>query len=223
VTVHGTLRVEASVADAYADLVAAAFAKRPRGQFVLGCSGSGSGKAAIQALVAHGGVDWSKVVVVFADERCVAPDSPDANESTVREALGPLVAELAGFHPMRCSDGADAYNALLTSLGHIDVLQLGMGPDGHTASLFPGATGDGAPAGRFVITNSDPSGRNVYERLSLTYAGIALADLVLVTVIGAEKRAALESVISSDELPAARLSAKEIIFLVDPAALPADD
>jgi 6-phosphogluconolactonase len=221
--INGDVRIEKSVAEAYAELVADAFAKRLRDEFVLGCSGSGSGKAAIQALVAHGGVDWSKVIVVFADERCVAPDSPDANEFTVREALGPLVDELAGFHPMHCSDGADAYDALLASLGRIDVLQLGMGPDGHTASLFPGATGDDAPAGRLVITNSDPSGNNVHERLSLTYAGIALADLVIVTVIGAEKRGALASVKASDELPAGRLSAKQLVFLVDPAALPAND
>ena len=93
-------------------------------------------------------VDWSRVVVWWGDERFAAPDSPDRNAAKAQaDFLDSVGADPAKVHPMPStadvSDveaGADAYSDTLRSLGSgaFDVLMLGVGPDGHIASLFPG-------------------------------------------------------------------------------------
>ena len=95
---------------------------------------------------------------------------------------------------MFCDEGADPYQLRLGELGQLDVIHLGLGADGHTASLFPGSPGLEADPGRLVVMNEDPSGRNPHPRMTLTFAGIARARLVLVTVSGEEKREALARV-----------------------------
>ena len=207
------------VADAFAAIVGAAVGSATPGTPVrLCCSGGTTGRACAEALV-RADVDLSGAELFFADERCVTPDSPDANERTWRDALGERVAALAGFHPMRCADGADAYEALLRAGGPLDVLQLGVGPDGHTASLFAGSPALVVPPGRLVAPNEDPSGRNAHARLTLTYEAIAAARLVVVTVSGADKHAVLARLAAGEDLPAARLAPGETVWLVDaPAA-----
>src|SRR5690606_26420625 len=121
--------------------------------------------------------------------------------------------------PMRCEEGPDPYQLRLGELGRIDVLRLGMGPDGHTASLFHGSPALEADPGRLVVMNEDPSGRNPFPRMTLTFAGIARARLVLVTVAGEHKRDALARVAAGDpELPASHIRADRVLWLVDPAA-----
>jgi 6-phosphogluconolactonase len=120
---------------------------------------------------------------------------------------------------MRCEQGPDPYQLRLGELGRIDLIHLGMGPDGHTASLFPGSPALDADPGRLVVMNSDPSGRNPYERMTLTFPGITRARLALVTVAGEEKREALARVAADDpELPASRIRADRVLWVVDPAA-----
>ena len=87
-------------------------------------------------------------------------------------------------YPMFCEEGPDPYQLRLGELGRLDVIHLGLGADGHTASLFPGSPGLDADPGRLVVMNEDPSGRNPHPRMTLTFAGIARARLVLVTVVG---------------------------------------
>ncbi|MEZ5178445.1 MAG: 6-phosphogluconolactonase [Acidimicrobiales bacterium] len=106
----------------------------------------------------------------------------------------------------------------LGDLGRIDLVHLGMGADGHTASLFPNSEALDADPGRLVAMNDDPSGVNPYRRMTLTFAGIARARLVVVTVSGAEKAEALAAVAAGEDLPAARIDADAVVWLVDPAA-----
>jgi 6-phosphogluconolactonase len=121
-------------------------------------------------------------------------------------------------YPMRCDEGPDPYQLRLGELGRIDVVHLGLGEDGHTASLFPGSTALDADPGRLVVMNTDPTGNNPHPRMTLTFGGIARARLVLVTVSGAGKRDAMARVAAGDDLPAARIEADDILWLVDPEA-----
>ena len=119
---------------------------------------------------------------------------------------------------MRCEDGADAYQLMLSSLGALDVVHLGLGPDGHTASLFPESPGLDADPGRLVVRNRDPLGNNPLPRMTLTFAGIARAKLVVVTVAGEEKRDAFTAIRGGADLPGGRIGGEQVVWLVDHAA-----
>jgi 6-phosphogluconolactonase len=129
------------------------------------------------------------------------------------------VGAVNGNYPMRCEEGPDPYQLRLGELGRIDLIHLGMGPDGHTASLFPGSPALDADPGRLVTTNEDPTGANPHPRMTLTYAGIARARLALMTVAGEAKRDALARVAAGDPaMPATRVRADRVLWIVDPAA-----
>jgi 6-phosphogluconolactonase len=137
----------------------------------------------------------------------------------VREALLERVGAVNANYPMRCDQGPDPYQLRLGELGRPDLVHLGMGPDGHTASLFPGSRGLDADPGRLVVMNDDPNGQNQYPRMTLTFAGIARARLVLVTVAGEDKREVLARVAAGDAaLPASHVRGDHVLWIVDPAA-----
>ena len=122
-------------------------------------------------------------------------------------------------YPMRCEE-VDAYQLRLGELGRFDLIHLGLGPDGHTASLFPNSPGPRrrSRAG-LVALNEDPSGRNPHQRMTLTFAGIARARLALVTVAGEAKAEALAAVVARRATcPARTIDAERVIWLADPAA-----
>ncbi len=216
---NGELRVVGDVGAAFASLAAGELrspdASRP---YRLGCSGGSSGTACFARLAQEPGIPWGAVECFFADERCVGAASPDSNAASIAAALGGVLDLLADYHPMSCAEGPAAYGALLADAGGFDLLQLGLGPDGHTASLFPGADGRDAPPGALVIVNADPSGRNAFQRLSVTFAAIALARLKVVTVMGADKADALRRIVAGEDLPGARIGGGRVVWLVDEAA-----
>ncbi len=151
----------------------------------------------------------------MGDERCVAADDPDANQRLVREALIEPVGGVGSFHPMSCDEGPEAYERLVAEVGAFDVVHLGLGPDGHTASLFSGSAALDAPRGRLVVRSADPDERNPHQRMSLTLEALARALLVLFTVSGEAKHEAFAPLSAGADLPAARVRARQVLWLVD--------
>lgn len=217
---QGELVVVDDVPGEFAERVIEAFHRRPTDSFSLALSGGQTARRCYERLADDAGsqIDWWKVDIYWGDERCVPLDDADSNYRLGREALLERLGAVNANYPMRCDEGADPYQLRLGELGRLDVVHLGLGPDGHTASLFPGSPALDADPGRLVVMNHDPLGNNKHPRMTLTFAGIARARLVLVTVAGEEKCDALARVAAGEDLPGARIQAQEVIWIVDPAA-----
>jgi len=218
--VFGEIEFVDDVPRRFAEKVIDAFIDRPDATFSLAVSGGGTARRCYERLAADGAeaIDWWAVDLFWGDERCVDPESSDSNERLVREALLERVGAANEVHPMRCDEGPEPYQLKISTLPAIDVVHLGMGPDGHTASLFPGSPALDADAGRLVVMNEDPSGRNPHRRMTFTFSAIARARLVLITVEGDAKREAFARVQAGEDLPVARVRAPKVVWLVDPAA-----
>lgn len=211
---HGELRVVDDVAAAFADLL------RDLTPTSLALSGGTTARRCYDELGARGG-DWSATTFLLGDERWVPVDHPDSNEGQARRAWLERVP-IGNVLSLR-GDGADrweqaaAYERALAGLRAWEACHLGMGTDGHVASLFPGGPETEADD-RLVVPADAPAHR--WPRLTLTLPAISRFDVVVLTVTGAEKAAALRRARSGDPaLPAARVRARQrLVWLVDPAA-----
>jgi len=205
-----------------------------RGGFRVALSGGSTPKRVYPLLVAEprvGAVDWSRVDFFWGDERAVPPDHPESNFGVAYQML---VAALPNVRPDAIhrmpaevpdlDAAALAYEAELRLAFEVrgddppafDLIWLGMGPDGHTASLFPGSAALDV-TDRWVVANWAPAPQA--WRMTLTFPVLDVAREVLFVVTGADKADALERVRAGDrELPAARLRAANIEWLVDAAA-----
>lgn len=218
---HGSIHVTDDVPGEFAEIVIEAFHARPNDIFSIALSGGDTARRCYERLAEEGAnqIDWWKVDVYWGDERCVPLDDPDSNYRLAREALLDRVGAANATFPMDCTTGAARYQTMLESLDRFDLVHLGLGPDGHTASLFPGSQALDTPPGCLVTTNTDTTGNNPHDRMTLTYEGIARSRLVLFTVSGESKHAALNGVANSDpSLPATHVDAERIVWLADPSA-----
>jgi 6-phosphogluconolactonase len=221
--VHGELLVVDDLPGAFASTVIRAYQERPDDLFSLALGGGSTATPCYERLAAESmaTIDWLSVNVYWGDERCVPPDDPDSNQLLGRRSLLERVGAANAVYPMNCAEGPDAYALRLGEVGKLDVIHLGMGPDGHTASLFPGSPALDADPGQLVALNEDPSGRNPHPRMTLTFSGIARARLVVFTIAGESKREMLQQVVDGADLPAGRVTADRVLWLVDQAAAPA--
>ena len=219
---NGELLVVDDVPGEFAERVIEAFHARPGEDFSIALSGGDTARSCYERLATVGGeqIDWWQVDVYWGDERCVPPESPESNERLGREALLERVGAAHAVYPMRCDEGPEPYQLRVGELGQFDIVHLGLGPDGHTASLFPDSSGLDADPGLLVCANSDPSGRNLHDRMTLTFSGIARARLALFTVTGEEKQAAMQMVYDGVDVPASRVVAERVVWLVDRDAAP---
>ncbi len=219
---NGELVVTDDLPGAFASEVISAFANRPGEEFDIALSGGPTARACYERLALEGAqeIDWLVVNFYWSDERCVPPDDPDSNELLVRQALLENVGAANAVYPMRCDEGLDAYQLRIGDIGQLDLVHLGMGADGHTASLFPGSAALDADPGQLVTFSEDPNGANNHPRMTLTYSAIARARLVIFTVAGEAKRPAMEALVAGDDIPAARVKAGRILWLVDTDAAP---
>src|SRR5688500_8971032 len=217
----GEIVIVDDVAAEFAERVIESFHARPNDGYSIALSGGATARRCYERLAedADTQIDWWKVDVYWGDERCVAPDDENSNYRLAREALLDRVGAANATYPMRCEEGPDPYQLRIGELGRFDLIHLGLGPDGHTASIFPASPALQADPGRLVVMNEDPSGQNELPRLTITFAGIARARLVLVTVSGEEKRDALARVRRDDvACPGTHIRADRVVWLVDPAA-----
>ena len=219
---NGRLEVTDDVPGRFAEVVVEAFRNRPEDLFSFALSGGDTARACYERLAADAAekIDWWKVDFYWGDERCVPPDHADSNEWMARQALLERVGAANSVRPMRCEEGPDAYQLLVGRLGQFDLVHLGLGPDGHTASLFPDSEALGADAGQLVAMNVDPHGRNPHPRMTLTLEGISRSRLVVFSVVGPQKADAMRAVYEGAQLPGGMVSAERVLWLVDPAASP---
>lgn len=157
-------------------------------------------------------LDWTKVHLWWGDERWVPADHADRNDRAAREALGSQIWERAQRHPMPAADAGTDLSAAAVAyrdeLGAVtfDVCLLGMGPDGHVASLFPEHPSLQTP-GRVIPVSDSP--KPPPERLSLTMPVINRAEQVWLLVSGAEKAVAVADALGADStLPAAQVEGR---------------
>jgi 6-phosphogluconolactonase len=218
--VLGELVVVDDVPGEFAERLIECYHARPNDRFSIALSGGGTARRCYERLAVDGDtqIDWWKVDVYWGDERCVPLEDADSNYRLAREALLDRVGAANATYPMRCDEGADPYQLRLGELGRLDVVHLGLGPDSHTASLFPRSAALEADPGRLVVMNEDPLGNNPHRRMTLTFHAIARSRLVLVTVEGEDKREALARVAAGEDVPAARIRGERVVWLVDPAA-----
>jgi 6-phosphogluconolactonase len=162
-----------------------------RGEFHIVLAGGGTPRTVYEAL-ARERHDWPRWQVWFGDERCLPPEHPERNSAMARAALLDRVP-VAAVHAIPAELGARAaaraYAVDLAGVPAFDLVLLGLGEDGHTASLFPGyyAGPEEADAVAVFAAPKPPP-----ERVSLSARRLSRARRVLFLVSGAGKRAALE-------------------------------
>jgi 6-phosphogluconolactonase len=211
-------------AERIADLLQSAVADR--GVAHLALSGGSTPGPMLERLAAQA-IRWTTVNVFQVDERVGPAGSPERNLGLLQQRLVDRVdGNPPRVHPMPVEQedleaAADDYARLLSKLaGHppvLDVVQLGLGADGHTASLFPG-DGAAAVAGRDVATTGPHRGS---RRMTLTLQCLDRARAVIWLVSGSEKRAALGRLLSRDTtLPASWITSPVQTLVVDPACDP---
>jgi 6-phosphogluconolactonase len=188
----------------------------------LGVAG-GSTPIATHGLLCDRDIDWSHVTAWIPDERWVPPDHEDANQRMVRETLTDavnlelLAPDTRSGNPAEVARRyGDLIIPILTAPGRRSIIMLGMGTDGHTASLFPGTTALGVTVPSYVA-NFIPKLDS--WRLTATLDLIAMADVVIFLVSGAAKAAMVASVAAGADVPAAAVTARDrVLWLLDEAA-----
>jgi len=198
-----TFSPTAAAADAAAFAIGRQLAEglRTRGRASLVATGGRSPGPVFDRLRAQPGIDWSRVVVTLSDERCVAPDDPASNAKAVRERL--LVGEAAKAHFLPLWPAPDP--AALRALAPFDAVMLGMGEDGHIASLIPGdpglATAMDPTNEEMIVSVPEGLGAPPLPRVSLTFAALSQARAIFLLIAGEAKREVVERAAAGADLP----------------------
>jgi 6-phosphogluconolactonase len=193
-----------------------------RGRFVLAVSGGHTPWAMLRALSGDD-LPWANVYVTQVDERVAPAGDPDRNLTHIRESLrAPLRPEQILAMPVEAPDLQAAVARYAASLQEIagsppvlDLVHLGLGPDGHTASLVPGDR-------VLEVTDADVALTGIYQgrrRMTLTYPMINRARRILWLVTGGEKVEMLGRLRKGDpSIPAGRIRQDQAVVFADQAA-----
>ena len=220
VQVHDDARaMGVAVARRIASLAKQAIAAR--GVFRLALAGGETPRRCYEAL-ARMDIDWRHVQIYFGDERCLPPRDLNRNDAMVRDALFEHIAiPEENIHrimaELGAADAASRYMLVLDGIW-LDLVLLGMGEDGHTASLFPGNPASASEAAVVAVYGAP---KPPAERVSLGFMTLNAARAKLFMAAGEGKRSALERILRGEMLPAAKITDAE--WHVDRAALPEGD
>ncbi|HEU4616976.1 MAG TPA: 6-phosphogluconolactonase [Gammaproteobacteria bacterium] len=198
--------VLAALAGEIAAQARAALAARSRYLVVLA---GGETPRALYALLRDLETDWSRWEIYFGDERCLPAGHAERNDVMATETwLGHVPIPPEHIHVIPAELGADAaaerYAAVLASVGRFDTTLLGIGEDGHTASLFPGQPA-GAEVGSPDVLAVHGAPKPPSERVSLSARRLAAAAHVEMLALGAAKRDALRRLRAGEPIPAAQI------------------
>lgn len=195
-----------------------------RGEFHIVLSGGNTPRAVHERLVSLK-TDWSAWHIYFGDERCLPPHHPERNSCMAHDAWLDCVAiPPMQVHMIPAELGAvraaQEYAKVLREVGEFDLVMLGLGEDGHTASLFPGhdwGTADDSPDVLAVHDAPKPPP----ERVSLSAARLSRAHRVMFLVTGEAKREAVARWQAGENLPASAIAPEGgVEALVEAAANP---
>jgi 6-phosphogluconolactonase len=201
-----------------AELIAAAGreAGEERGSFSLAVSG-GRTPWQMVARLADAPLPWERTDFFQADERIAAPGSEDRNLTHLVQMLP--IDRQAVLRPMPVTNrdlGAAARDYEAELPDRLDLVHLGLGPDGHTASLVPGDPVLDVADRLVAVTETAYQG---HRRMTLTYPALAAARAILWLVTGADKRAALSRLLAGDRsIPAGRVENEQMTVIADQAA-----
>jgi 6-phosphogluconolactonase len=220
------LQVSDDPAGACAELIAASVGAGE--QLVL--AGGGTPRAAYEAAAARGG-DWSGATIWFGDERCVPADDERSNFGMVKASLldrlsgpGPTVHRMRG--ELGPEEAASSYERELEEAGRpeFDLVLLGLGPDGHTASLFARQRTLSVRE-RLVVGVPEAGHEPFVPRVTMTFTGLGLGRRIVVLVSGQSKAGAVAAAFGPDAKPDPRVPASmlapfvsDVTVLLDPAA-----
>lgn len=220
--------VAKNVAADLIDLLGKLLAEKPEVHIAL--TGGTVGIASLAAVAENENrkmIDFTRVHIWWGDERFVAADSGDRNAVQATKALlSKIELDPAKVHEFPASDqglsldeAAEKFAAIFESINpHFDLMLLGMGPDGHINSLFPGKP---MPAAGLKIIAEHDSPKPPPQRLSFTYEAVNAADRIWFTVAGADKQEAVSVAFgdSPEDLPVGRVhGAKETHWYIDATA-----
>ncbi len=209
------------------------------GRFLLALSGGSTPKSLYQTLASpewRGRFDWPNILFLFGDERCIPPDHPESNFKMAQATLfQPLniqadhIFRMKGEHENPIA-AAEEYEAELRTMTHcaaphlptIDLVLLGLGEDGHTASLFPG-TAAVQERNKVVTVGQAPTG--VRSRITLTLGVLNHAAVILFLVTGQGKASMVRRIVKPESeadraLPAARIAPESgrLVWMLDQSA-----
>jgi 6-phosphogluconolactonase len=206
-------------------------ARSQRGVAHIALSGGTTPGRTFELLAAEPAADWSDVEIWFADERCVGPDDEESNYRLAAETLlRPAAIPAERVHRMEGElgpeRGAERYaeelqQRLSEELPVLDLVVLGIGPDGHVASLFPGAaTLDAGDQAVCIGVQSSP--KPPPQRITLSLAVLLAARSCLLLASGASKADAVNAMLgqASHHVPASLLRRERLTVIVDDAAAP---
>jgi 6-phosphogluconolactonase len=213
---------EKAAARRAAELIAAAGAKAvaDHGSFSFAMSGGRSPWSMLAVLGDLDQMPWRETELFQVDERVASPGSDDRNLTHM--VLGLSMDHQAALRPMPVThrDLDEAAHEYETSLpDRIDLVHLGLGPDGHTASLVPGDPVLEVTDRRVAMTTNEYQG---HRRMTLTYRALEEAREIIWLVTGEEKAGPLRQLLASDEsIPAGRVRNESMTIVADRAAHPA--
>lgn len=185
-------------------------AQKTRGEAHMALSGGSSPIPIYQALAGSDQINWAQLTLWLVDERHVPANNPESNQRMIRESFGKRIDQLKAFHhfdtTLNPDQSAQKYEAELRQKAEplFDIVLLGLGEDGHTASLFP-STAELHESKRLVVP-SWAQGYATPQRLTMTFPALLNSRQILFIIKGQNKKPVLDQLLklasAQDDLPA---------------------